>query len=95
MVPGTIELSWVNEDDIITNDGRVTVVTNFNDTTITKIIHFDPLALEDVGKYTCYATINGLLIYEFTELQDFISKHVCSYICKYVMYIYILYIQIM
>ena len=73
--PSTIKLNWIKEGDIITDDSRVTVVTHYNATTITKSIHFDPLALEDEGKYTCYTIINGSLIYDFTEPQGFRSKY--------------------
>ena len=74
--PDTIKLHWINEGNIVTDDSRVNVITHYNETTITKIIHFDPLAIEDKGKYTCYAIINESLIYDFTELQGFKSKYV-------------------
>ena len=87
--PGTIKLNWIYEGDIVTDDSRVTVVTHYNATTITKIIHFNPLALEDQGKYTCNTIINGSLIYDFTELQDFKSKYYIQ-VCKYTVHTCIL-----
>ena len=70
----TIELSWLNEDDIITNDSRVTIYASKNDTTLIKVIRFEFLAEEDEGKYTCYSIMNGSLATEFINLYKFISK---------------------
>ena len=75
--PDTVELGWLNEDDIITNDSRVTIDVSsdyFNDSTLVTIIQFDPLAEEDEDEYTCYAIINGSFIFESISLQDIISK---------------------
>ena len=75
--PATVELGWLNEDDIITNDSRVTIDVSsdyFNDSTLVTIIQFDPLAEEDEDEYICYAIITGSLIFESISLQDIISK---------------------
>ena len=75
--PDTIELSWLNEDDIITDDSRVSIDTSsdyFNDSTLVTIIQFDPLAEEDEDEYTCYAMINGSFIFESISLQNILSK---------------------
>ena len=72
--PDTVELGWLNEDDIITNDGRVTIYTSKNDTTLIKVIQFEFLVEEDEGKYFCYSIMNGSLATEFINLQKFISK---------------------
>ena len=75
--PDTIELSWLNEDDIITDDSRVTIDTSsdyFNDSTLVTIIQFDPLTEKDEDEYTCYAMINGSFIFESISLQNIISK---------------------
>ena len=85
--PDTIELGWVNEDDIITDDGRVTIDTSsdyYNDSGLVSIIQFDPLFEEDEGEYICYAVINGSFIFEPINLQYFTSKKACSYIYTYV-----------
>ena len=75
MDPDTIELGWLNEEDIITDDSRVTIENDYlYDSTLVTIIHFDPLSEVDEGKYTCYASINGLLIFSSTDLQGFTSK---------------------
>ena len=75
--PDTIELGWLNEDDIITDDARVTINTSsdyFNDSTIITIIQFDPLTEEDENEYICYALITGSFIFESINLQNIISK---------------------
>ena len=75
--PDTIELSWVNEDDIITDDSRVTIDTSsdyFNNGTLFIIIQFDPLFEEDTGEYICYALVNESFTFGSIDLQNFISK---------------------
>ena len=75
--PDTIELAWLNEDEIFTDDSRVTIDTisdYFNDSTLVTIIQFDPLSEEDEGEYTCYAKVNGSFIFESINLQNFRSK---------------------
>ena len=70
--PDTIELGWLNEDDIITNDSRVTIDTSsdyFNGSTLVTTIQFDPLTEEDEDEYTCYAMINGSYVFESINLQ--------------------------
>ena len=85
--PDTIELGWLNEDDIITDDSRVTVYLSdyFNHNLVT-FIQFDPLIEEDEGEYICYVVMNGSLIFEFIDLQNFTSTYVhyfIYYICSY------------
>ena len=73
----TVELGWLNEDDIITNDSRVTIDGSsgyFNDSTLVTLIQFDPLFKEDEDEYTCYAIINGSFIFESISLQNIMSK---------------------
>ena len=75
--PDTIELGWLNEDDIITDDSRVTIDVSsdyYNDSTLVTIIQFDPLFEEDKGEYICYAVINGSFIFQSTDLQNFTSE---------------------
>ena len=75
--PDTIELGWLNEDDIITNDSRVTIDTSsdyFNGSTLVTTIQFDPLTEEDEDEYVCYAMINGSYVFESISLQNIISK---------------------
>ena len=76
--PDTIEFGWINEDDIITNDSRVTIVRSsndsFNGSTLVTTIRFDSLFEEDDDQYICYAIINGSFIYEFTDPLRLESK---------------------
>ena len=78
--PDTIELGWLNEDDIITDDSRVTIVrssngsSNLSASVITAIIQFDPLFEDDVGNYSCYSIASKSIKYTSTELQNFTSK---------------------
>ena len=77
MDPDTIELGWLNEEDIVTNEGRVTIYESndyFNDSTLFTVIQFDPLLQEDEGEYTCYAVINGSLVFEAVNFQNFSGK---------------------
>jgi len=72
----TIVLGWLSEEDIVTNDSRVTIYTSsgyFNDSTLFTVIQFDPLTQEDEGEYICYAVVNGSLIFESVNLQNFTS----------------------
>ena len=78
--PDTIELGWLNEDDIITNDSRVTIVrssngsSNLSASVITEIIQFDPLLEDDEGAYTCYSGVNESIKFASINLQNFIRK---------------------
>ena len=74
--PDTIELGWLNEGDIITNDSRVTINTSsdyYNDGSLATIIQFDPLIEDDEGEYNCYAVMNESFILKPTTLQIFTS----------------------
>ena len=83
--PDTIELGWLNENDIITDDSRVTIIESWNDLTsnssnssisvITTVIRFDPLYEHDDGNYTCYARTNESETFASVILQNFRSKH--------------------
>ena len=74
--PDTIELSWLNEEGIVTNDSRVTIYTSsnyLNVTTLSTIIHFDLLTEEDANDFTCYASVNGSFIFESISLRNITS----------------------
>ena len=82
MDPDEVKLGWVYEDDIITNDSRVTIDNNFNNSTLVTIIQFNSLIEEDEDEeYICYAIINGSLIIESIYLENFTSKLSYSYVC--------------
>ena len=81
--PDVVELAWLNEEDIITADSRVTIVNsadniansslNFNTDAITTAIEFNPLYENDAGNYICYSTINGSSKFRSVQLQNFRS----------------------
>ena len=80
MDPDTIELGWLNEDDIITDDSRVTIIespdnsSNISTSVITTTIQFDPLFEDDKGTYTCFAVINESETVTSIQLQNFRSE---------------------
>ena len=73
--PDTIEFGWLNEDDIITNDSRITIVRlsndNFNDNTTVTVIQFDPLKEEDEDEYICFTIMNESFIFKSINLKNF------------------------
>ena len=82
--PDTIELGWLNEDDIITNDSRVTIDTSsdyYNNSSLVTIIQFDPLIEDDQGEYICFAILNGSFIIESMILQKLTGKAVYAHTC--------------
>ena len=89
--PDTIELQWLNEDDIITDDSRVTIDISsdyFNDSSLVSIIQFDPLIEEDEGEYICYAVINESFVFDYTNLQNFRSKYVYILMCDSITHVH-------
>ena len=64
----TVELGWLDEDDIVTNDSRVIIIepsndlsnisSNVNVNVFITIIQFDPLFEDDEGNYSCYSVVN-------------------------------------
>ena len=79
----SVELAWFNEEDIVTMDGRVSIVDSANDSAnfssdntsvITTIIQFNPLFQNDEGNYACYSIVNGSVKFESIQLQNFSSK---------------------
>ena len=71
--PDTIEFGWLNEDDIITDDSRVTIYKSSDDNILITIIQFDPLYEEDEDEYTCYTIVNGSFTFDSIDLQNFTS----------------------
>ena len=75
--PDTIELGWLNEEDIVTDDSRVTIYTSsdYSDySPLASTVQFGPLIEDDQGEYTCYAMINGLFLFQSITIEDFKSK---------------------
>ena len=79
MDPDAITLAWLNGEDIITTDSRVTIDESSGNSSagnLTVAIQFDPLFEDDENNYTCYAMINGSFVFESIELQSR-SKQAC------------------
>ena len=80
--PDTIELGWLNENDIVTNDSRVTIIkylngtTNLSSSVITTAIRFNPLFEDDKGAYSCYSVVNESIKLASINLQNFMSKYI-------------------
>ena len=76
--PVDIELGWLHEDVIITDDRRVTINSSndyYNDSSLVTIIQLDPLFEDDEGEeYICYVITNSSLVYKSIKLQGFTSK---------------------
>lgn len=94
--PDTAEIAWFNEEDIVTMDGRVTIVestndtanfsSNFNTSVISTVIRFDPLFEDDGGTYACYSTVNETVKFESIQLQNFRSKLHIMHVFTYILY---------
>ena len=84
MDPDSIGLAWFNEENIVTNDSRVTIIdstsdlanlsSNFTTNIISSIIQFDPLFEDDVGNYSCFSKLNGSVQFVSIQLQNFKCK---------------------
>ena len=84
MDPYSIDLAWFKGEDIVTIDGRVTIVESTNNSTnitfnsnssvITTVIQFDPLFEDDEGTYSCYSIVNESVKFRSVQLQNFRSK---------------------
>ena len=88
----TIELGWINEDDIITDDSRVIIVqspdeltnnlSNINISVIAIVLRFDPLYEDDEGIYTCFAIIDESEAFASIQLQNFGSMYISNVDCS-------------
>ena len=88
--PDSIDLAWFNGEDIVTVDGRVTIVESTNDSTnitfnsnssvITTVIQFVPLFEDDEGTYSCYSMVNESVKFRSVQLQNFRSKLFVMYL---------------
>ena len=84
--PDTVELGWLNEEDIVTYDSRVTIINslnnsmnnsfNFSTGVVTAVIRFDPLFEDDEGPYSCYLIVNESETFVSIQLENFISKQI-------------------
>ena len=91
--PDTVELAWDNEEDIITDDSRVTIIessndsvnnsSNFSASAITTVIRFDPLFEDDEGIYSCYSVVNESEVFTTILLENFRSMYIVISCCTY------------
>ena len=82
----SVELTWANNDSIITTDNRVTITPtnitkNPSSFTYSTTIQLAYLMEGDEGDYTCDVTVDDMMESHSTTLQNLTSK---LYICTYV-----------
>jgi len=85
--PDTVELEWLNSDNITTDDGRIAIFvtdnsTSLNSSTLSTTLRFDPLFEDDQGNYSCYSVVNDTLKFQTVELTNFRCKF--SFKCEIV-----------
>ena len=73
--PNSVELTWTNNDSIITADNRVTITpTNITENpssfTYSTTIQFAYLMEGDEGNYTCNVTVNDMMESHSITLQN-------------------------
>ena len=76
--PDSVQLTWLNSDNIVTSDNRITVTpTNITSNafsfTYTTILQFAYLMLGDEGNYTCDLVADGMFEFQTVRLQNFRS----------------------
>ena len=81
--PDTVELEWLNADNITTDDGRITIIsadnsTGLNSSTLSTTLRFDPLFEDDQGNYICYSVVNDTVKFQAVELTNFRCKCISS-----------------
>ena len=73
--PNSVELTWINNDSIITTDNRVTITpTNITENpssfTYSTTIQFGYLMEGDEGSYTCNVAVDDMMESHSTTLQN-------------------------
>ena len=83
---GTVQLTWLDSDNIVTSDNRVTVTpTNITSNafsfTYTTVLQFAYLMEGDEGNYTCNLVADEMFESQTVRLQNFRSMYVfaCIY----------------
>ena len=78
--PNSVELTWTNNDSIITTDNRVTVTPTITENpsnfTYSTTIQFAYLMEEDEGDYTCNVTVDDMMESHSITLQNLLSMYV-------------------
>ena len=83
--PNSVQLIWLDSENIITSDNRVTVTpTNITSNafsfTYTTVLQFAYLMEGDEGNYTCNLVADDMFESQTVRLQNFRSMyvHICS-----------------
>ena len=79
--PNSVELTWTNNDSIITTDNRVTITpTNITENpssfTYSTTIQFAYLMEGDEGNYTCNVTVDDMMESHSITLQNLRSMYI-------------------
>ena len=79
--PNSVELTWTNNDSIITTDSRVTITpTNITENpssfTYSTTIQFAYLMEGDEGNYTCNVTVDDMMESHSITLQNLGSMYI-------------------
>ena len=82
--PNAVELTWANNDSIITTDNRVTITpTNITENpssfTYSTTIQFAYLMQSDQRNYTCNVTVDDMMESHSIALQNLYGMYVCKY----------------
>ena len=79
--PNSVELTWTNNESIITTDNRVTITpTNITENpssfTYSITIQFAYLMEEDEGNYTCNVAVDDMMESRLVKLQNLQSMYI-------------------
>ena len=93
--PNSVELTWTNNDSIITTDNRVTITptnitVNPSSFTYSTTIQFAYLMEGDEGDYTCNVVADNLTESQSVTLQNLISMFIV-YIYNIHIHMYVFY----
>ena len=93
--PNSVELTWTNNDSIITTDNRVTITptnitVNPSSFTYSTTIQFAYLMEGDEGDYTCNVVADNLTESQSVTLQNLISMFIV-YIYNIHVHMYVFY----
>ena len=83
--PNSVELTWTNNDSIITTDNRVMITpTNITENpssfTHSTTIQFAYLTEGDEGNYTCNVTVDNVVESHSITLQNLTSMYMYTYV---------------
>ena len=91
--PNSVELTWTLDDNIITTDNRVTIITNITENpfsfTYTTIIQFAYLMERDEGNYTCIVETDDMMESLSALFENLRSMYTNISISQTLLYAYI------